>query len=82
MRVRYLVALPVAVMAMVPVIGVVGAGSAQAAPRPFTCTAETWGGDALPSVTVEARTLKQAVGQAKTEWRGKAKFETIECTAS
>lgn len=83
MNVRYLVGLPVAVMAMVPVIGVAGAGSAQAAPRPYTCTAESWGGDQLPAVTVDARNLKQAVGQAKTEWASTgpaAKFSTIKCT--
>ncbi|GAB4587825.1 hypothetical protein [Nocardia sp. IFM 10818] len=47
----------------------------------YTCTAEDWSGNPLPAVTVEVRKGKnQARYAARPEWRGQAKFETIECT--
>ncbi|MGX1808242.1 hypothetical protein ACWIGI_21190 [Nocardia sp. NPDC055321] len=81
MNVKYLATLPAAVMAVAPVFVVAGTPSAAAAaPRAYVCTAETWGGDPLPAVTVEARkNLRQAKGLAQTEWRGTAKYATIEC---
>ncbi|NNH68911.1 hypothetical protein HLB23_03300 [Nocardia uniformis] len=68
---------------MVPAIGLAGAGSAQARVTTFTCTAESFGGDAMPPVTVESKYgVRAAIGLAKTEWRGQAKFSTIECKPS
>lgn len=82
MNVRSLVGLPVAVMALMPVFAVSGMATAQARPAvivTYSCTAETWAGDQLPAVQVEARKVRQAQGVAQTEWRGTAKFATIVC---
>lgn len=80
MRVRYLAGLPVAVFLMVPAIACAGAGTAQARVVTYTCTAENYAGESMPVVTVESKLgTRAAIGLAKTEWRGKAKFETIEC---
>ncbi|WP_157534876.1 hypothetical protein [Nocardia inohanensis] len=79
MRSRFLLGLPVAVMAMAPMYAV-AAAPAQAGVQTFTCTAETWAGEALPAVTVNApKGKRQAAGVAQTEWRGVAKFATIDC---
>ncbi|MBL1078921.1 hypothetical protein JK358_31410 [Nocardia sp. 2] len=80
MRVRYLLGLPVAVFVLVPVFATAGAGSAHASGSTYTCTAESWSGETLPVVTVDAPySVYQAKGLAKTEWRGKAKYSTIDC---
>ncbi|UGT42452.1 hypothetical protein LTV02_03260 [Nocardia yamanashiensis] len=79
MRSKFFIGLPVAVMAMAPMYAVVAA-PAQAGAQIFTCTAQTWAGEELPAVTVEApKGKRQAVGLAKVEWRGTAKFATIDC---
>ncbi|MBF6136281.1 hypothetical protein IU501_25170 [Nocardia otitidiscaviarum] len=81
MRVRYLVGLPVAVMAMVPVFGFAASGTAQARVQTYSCTAESWGGEQLGPLTVESKYgVRAAKGLAKTEWRGEAKYSSIECT--
>ncbi|QLY29538.1 hypothetical protein [Nocardia huaxiensis] len=81
MRVKYLLGLPVAVFVLVPLFATAGAGSAHASGSTYTCTAEAWSGETLPAVTVEApRGLIQAKKVARTEWRGAAKYSSIECT--
>ncbi|MET8429913.1 hypothetical protein [Nocardia sp. NPDC004860] len=77
---KYLVGLPLAVAAMSPVLAAVDAATAQAAVPTYTCTAQTWAGEQLPAVTVEAKHGKyQAQGVAQTKWGGVAKFATIDC---
>ncbi|WP_157574323.1 hypothetical protein [Nocardia jejuensis] len=79
---RLSIIVPVAVFALAPVFGVAGVvAPAQAGLPTYTCTAQTWAGEQLPAVTVEAKKGKrQAAGVAQTEWRGTAKFATIVCT--
>ncbi|GAB2449981.1 hypothetical protein ACFYUD_12970 [Nocardia tengchongensis] len=79
MRMKYLVGLPVAVISMTPVVASVAAAPAQAAAPTWTCNAQTWGGETLPTLTVEAKKKRQAQGVAQTTWGGVAKFATIDC---
>lgn len=81
MSVRFLVGLPAAFLAVAPVLGVIGTPVAQAAQWQYSCTAQTWSGDTLPTITVEAKTgTHQAKGEAQTQWGGTAKYATIVCT--
>ncbi|WP_297624941.1 hypothetical protein [Nocardia sp.] len=88
---RFLIGLPVAVLAVGPVFALAGTAPAQAPAqalptRPgisvnYSCTAQTWAGDPLPTLSVTAtQGMRQAQGQAKTMWGGTAKFATITCT--
>ncbi|MVU77019.1 hypothetical protein GPX89_07130 [Nocardia sp. ET3-3] len=77
---KYWVGLPVAVFAMAPVVGAVAAAPAEAAVSTYTCNAQTWEGETLPTLTIEAKWSKrQAMGEAQTTWRGVAKYSTIDC---
>ncbi|MEU6581649.1 hypothetical protein [Nocardia sp. NPDC046763] len=77
---KYLAGLPLAVAAMSSALASVDAAPAQAAVPTYTCTAQTWAGDQLPAVTVQAKHGKyQAQGVAQTTWGGVAKFATIDC---
>ncbi|MET9486851.1 hypothetical protein [Nocardia sp. NPDC006630] len=87
MSVRFLIGLPAAVLAVAPVFALAGTAPAQALPSHpgiavnYSCTAQTWAGDPLPTVSVTAtQGVRQAQGQAKTMWSGTAKFSTITCT--
>lgn len=83
---RFWIGLPIAVMAVAPVFAVAGTAPAQASPHGpgvtlgYSCTGETWAGEALPTVTVQSRKgLRAAAGVAQSAWMGVAKFETIKC---
>ncbi|MEV6768507.1 hypothetical protein AB0N05_07715 [Nocardia sp. NPDC051030] len=85
---RFLVGLPVAVFAVVPLFGMAGMATAHADTVNFTCTGQTWAGEELPAVTVEIHVkrntrdtslARQAAQKAQPEWRGTAKFSTINC---
>lgn len=77
---KYLIGLPVAVFALAPVSAVVDAAPAQAGVPTYTCNAQTWAGETLPTLTVEAKWSKrQAMGVAQTTWGGVAKYATIDC---
>lgn len=79
MRMKYLVGLPAAVLSLTPVVAAVDA-TAQAAAPTWTCNAQTWDGQTLPTLTVDAKHGKrQAQGVAQTRWGGIAKFATIDC---
>lgn len=81
MSVRLLVGVPLALVALAPVFGVMGVPAAQAASGTYSCTSESWGGEALPTVTVQTPIgTNAAKGLARTEWRGQAKYATIVCT--
>ncbi|WP_460726471.1 hypothetical protein [Nocardia heshunensis] len=76
---KYLIGLPVAVFALAPAVAAVDA-PAQADVATYTCNAQTWAGETLPTLTVEAkRNKRQAQGVAQTTWGGVAKFSTIDC---
>ncbi|AYF78269.1 hypothetical protein D7D52_35560 [Nocardia yunnanensis] len=76
---KYLIGLPVAVFALAPAVGAVAA-PAQADTPTYTCNAQTWAGETLPTITVQAKKNKrQAQGVAQTTWGGIAKFSTIDC---
>ncbi|MFE5285215.1 hypothetical protein ACFRAQ_09630 [Nocardia sp. NPDC056611] len=80
MRMKYLVGLPVAVLSLTPVVAAVDAATAQAAAPTWTCNAQTWDGQTLPTLTVDAKRGKhQAAGVAQTKWGGIAKYATIDC---
>ncbi|MTE13606.1 hypothetical protein [Nocardia aurantiaca] len=77
---KYLVGLPLAVFAMSPALAAVGAPARASVPT-YTCNAQTWAGERLPTLTIEAKHGKsQAQGVAQTTWGGVAKFATIDCT--
>ncbi|MGV9664679.1 hypothetical protein ACWDUL_27055 [Nocardia niigatensis] len=77
---KILAGLPLAVAALSPALACVAATPAQAAVPTYTCTAQTWAGEQLPAVTVQAKHGKyQAQGVAQTTWGGVAKFATIDC---
>lgn len=81
MSMKYLAGLPIAALALSPILASVNPAPAQAAATNYTCTAQTWTGEALPTITVYPTTGKkrQAQGLAQTQWGGDAKFATIDC---
>ncbi|MEC3954041.1 hypothetical protein VMT65_13470 [Nocardia sp. CDC153] len=77
---KYLLGLPIAVFAMAPAVGAIDAAPAQAGVPTYTCNAQTWEGETLPTQVIEAKWGKrQAIGVAQTNWRGTAKYATIDC---
>ncbi|OJF79550.1 hypothetical protein NS14008_10520 [Nocardia seriolae] len=77
---KYLIGLPVAVLAVAPAVGMVAAAPAEAAVPTYTCNAQTWAGETLPTLTIEAKWgKKQATGVVQTTWGGVAKYATIDC---
>ncbi|WP_024803340.1 hypothetical protein [Nocardia sp. BMG51109] len=79
MRTKLVAGLPVAFL-LSSAAAVLAAPEAAAVPT-YSCTAQAYDGSQLDPVVVEARQgTTQARLRARPEWRGQAKFDTIQCT--
>ncbi|MBB5918572.1 hypothetical protein BJY24_007484 [Nocardia transvalensis] len=79
MRTKLLAGIPAAAL-LASGVALVFAPAAQAVPT-YSCTAQSVDGQQLDPVVVEARNgATQARLRARPEWRGQAKFDTIQCT--